>query len=514
MPAACEFNRRGVTLLVVGDVTLQFGYRAMLPWTAFLDRPGEVLTKSDLIDAAWQGAAVEEGNLSVQIAALRKLLGQSPEGGDWITTVPRVGYRFARTLHPDESDAPGEEEGTHRRRPSIAVMPFANVSGERDQDYFADGITEDIITALGSFRWFFVIARNSSFAYKNSPIDPKRIAGELGVRYLLEGSVRKSGESVRISARLVEAATSAQIWAERYDLAVAEVFAIQDEIAERVAGAIEPELLRTESSPASARHTGNMTAWDLVRQGTWRFHQVTQPTHVEARELFREACRLDPRLPEAHIWRARVNVGLVAYGWSDDLTADRQEALEAALRAIYLDAKNPYAHFAFANACNFSSRLEQAILAAERAIELSPSFALGHFSLGLAHLFSGRASEAITPFRRGLRLSPYDPQNPVWSNFLAVAQFFAGDAKGALVTSAHALGTRPDWRPIIETVACCYAATGKWDDARRCVRQMTGLPTLPYAALAPLWERSPPWRGQFDDLLRKAGWTEEPAADL
>ena len=491
------------------------GYRAMLLLTAFLDRPGEVLTKSDLIDAAWQGAAVEEGNLSVQIAALRKLLGQSPEGGEWITTVPRVGYRFARTLHPEEGDdAPGEEEGAHPRRPSIAVMPFANVSGEREQDYFADGITEDIITALGSFRWFFVIARNSSFAYKNSPIDPKQIAGELGVRYLLEGSVRKSGESVRISARLVDAATSAQIWAERYDLAVAEVFAIQDEIAERVAGAIEPELLKTESNPASARHTGNMTAWDLVRRGTWRFHQVTRPTHVEARELFREACRLDPRLPEAHIWRARVNVGLVAYGWSDDPTADRQEALEAALRAIYLDAKNPYAHYAFANACNFSSRLEQAILAAERAIELSPSFALGHFSLGIAHLFSGRASEAITPFRRGLRLSPYDPQNPVWSNFLAVAQLFAGDAEGALLTAARALGTRPDWRPIVETVACCYAATGKWDEARRCVRQMSELPALPFAALAPLWERNPQWRVQVDDLLRKAGWTEKPAADL
>jgi TolB-like protein len=480
------------------------GYRAMRLLTAFLDRPGEVLTKSDLIDAAWEGAAVEEGNLTVQIAALRKLLGQSPEGGDWITTIPRVGYRFAASQPPDESGAGRDEEGAHPRRPSIAVMPFANVSGEPDQDYFADGITEDIITALGSYRWFFVIARNSSFAYKNSSIDPKKIAGELGVSYLLEGSVRKSGESARISARLVDAATSAQIWAQRYDLAVAEVFAIQDEIAERVAGAIEPELLKTESNPASATHTGNMTAWDLVRQGTWRFHQVTRPTHVEARELFRKACGIDPRLTEAHIWRARVNVGLVAYGWSDDLGADRQEALDAALRAIYLDPKNPYAHFAFANACNFSNRLEQAVLAAERAVELSPSFALGHFSLGIAHLFSGRPAEALTPLRRGLRLNPYDPQSPAWSNFLAVAEFFAGDAKGALATSAHALGTRPDWRPIVETVACCYAATGRWDEARRCVRQMTGLAALPYAALGPLWERNPHWRNHFDDLLRKA----------
>jgi TolB-like protein len=483
-------------------------FRAMLLLTAFLDRPGEVLTKSDLIDAAWQGAAVEEGNLSVQIAALRKLLGQSPEGGDWITTVPRVGYRFARTPHPDEGgDAPGEENDADRRRPSIAVMPFANLSGESEQDYFADGITEDIITALGSYRWFIVIARNSSFTYKNSPIDPKQIASELGVRYLLEGSVRKSGESVRISARLVDAATSAQLWAERYDLAVAEVFAIQDEIAERVVGAIEPELVKTEAKLAPARHTGNMTAWDLVRQGTWRFHQVTRPTHVEARELFREACRLDPRLPEAHIWRARLCVGLIAYGWSDDPAADRQEGLEAALRAIYLDEKNPYAHYAFATLNAFSNGLEQAILASERAIELSPSFALGYFSLGIAHLFSGRGSEAIAPLRRGLKLSPHDPQNPVWSNFLALAQLFAGDPEGALQTSTRALGTRPDWRPIIETVACCYAATGKWEDARRCVRQMGELQRLPYGVLAPLWEKNPQWREQVEDLLRKAGWT-------
>ncbi len=513
-PEAGALSRNGEPVAV--------GYRAMLLLTALLDRPGEVLTKSDLIDAAWQGAAVEEGNLSVQIAALRKLLGQAPEGGGWITTVPRVGYRFAPPLHPGEGgDAADEEEAADPRRPGIAVMPFANLSGERHKDYFADGVTEDIITVLGSYRWFFVIARNSSFAYKNRPIDPKQIASELSVRYLLEGSVRKSGESVRISARLVDAATSAQIWAERYDLAVADVFAIQDEIAERVAGAIEPELLKTESSPASARHTGNMTAWDLVRQGTWRFHQVTRPTHIEARQRFREACRLDPQLPEAHIWRARANVGLVAYGWSDDLTADQQEALEAALRAIYLDPKNPYAHYAFAITCNFSNRLEQAILASERAIELSPSFALAHFSLGIARLVSGRSSEAIAPFLRGLKLSPYDPQNPVWSNLLALAQFFAGDPESALLTSALAVGTRPNWRPVVETVACCYAATGKWDEARRCVREMTGLPALPDAALAPLWAGlapfwagNPHWRDQFDDLLRKAGWTKEPAADL
>ena len=413
-PEAGTLLRRGVPVPVP--------YRALLLLTAFLNRPGEVLTKSDLIDAAWQGAVVEEGNLAVQVAALRKLLGQSPEGGEWITTVPRVGYRFARMSASDtekqdrNGDARDNEEAAFGRRPSVAVLPFANVGGEKEQEYFADGITEDIITALGRFRWFFVIARNSSFVYKDKAIDPKQIARELGVQYLLEGSVRKSGQAVRISARLVDATTGAQIWAERYDLAMTEVFAIQDEIAERVVGEIEPELLKTESNLAAARHTGNMTAWDLVRQGVWRFHQVTRSTHLQARELFREACRLDPQLPEAHIWRARVSNGVISYGWSDDPSADLKEALEAALRAIYLDEKNPYAHYALAMASVFSNA-EQAILPAEKAIELSPGFALGHFALGFAQLCQ-RAG-----FRRDRAVSARTETQPARSAEPCLVQF-------------------------------------------------------------------------------------------
>jgi pentatricopeptide repeat protein len=324
--------------------------------------------------------------------------------------------------------------------------------------------------------------------------------------------VRKSGQAVRISARLVDATTGAQIWAERYDLAMTEVFAIQDEIAERVVGEIEPELLKTESNLAAARHTGNMTAWDLVRQGIWRFHQVTRPTHLQARELFREACRLDPQLPEAHIWRARVSNGVISYGWSDDPSADLQEALQAALRAIYLDEKNPYAHYALAMALIFSNA-EQAMLPAEKVIELSPGFALGHFALGLAQLSSGRPSDAIGPFQRGLKLSPHDPQNLAWFNLLATAQLFAGDPESALLTAARALAARPDWRPTLETMACCYAATGKWDDARRCVQEMAELKGPSSDNLAALRRRIPQWRDQMSDLLRKAGWTEQSVVD-
>jgi TolB-like protein len=390
------------------------------------------------------------------------------------------------------------------------VLPFTNVSGETSQEYLADGITEDIITALARFRWFLVIARNSSFTYKGKPIDAKRVAKELGVGYLLEGSVRKSGKQCRISAQLVDATTGGHIWAERYDLEMKDVFAIQDEIAERVAGAIEPELLKTESVAAAARHTGNMTAWDLVRQGTWHFHHVTRPTHRQARELFREACRLDPGLPEAHIWRARVCAGLIAYGWSDDVAGDRQEGMKAALHAIHLDGKNPYAHYALAIISAYSDALEQAIRAAENAIELSPSFALGHLVLGMVQLFSGKAPEAIAPLERGLTLSPHDPQNPVWLNLLALAQFFAGQVESALKTTSRALKVRPDWRPIMETKVCCYGVLDRWDDAHRSSREMTHLQTPAGDALTPLRDRNPHWRDRMRDLLAKAAGEEVP----
>jgi TolB-like protein len=465
------------------------------------------MTKIELMQAAWGDAAVEESNLSVQIAALRKQLGPTLDGGEWIATTPRVGYRFVGLpgVAPAENSGASETTLAERQdRPSIAVLPFANLGGEKEQEYLADGITEDIITALTRFRWFFVIARNSSFAYKGRSLDAKRVAQELGVRYLLEGSVRKSNDRVRISAQLVDAVSANQIWAERYDLALTEVFAVQDEIAERVAGAIEPELLKTEGAQAVARHTGNMTAWDLVRRGTWHFHQVTRENHLKARELFRKACKLDSELPEAHIWLARVSAGLVFYGWSENPVTDLQEGAEAALRAIHLDERNPYAHYALAIVSVFSERFEQSISAARKAIGISPSFALGHLVLGLALLFNGHASEAVAPLESGLRLSPYDPQNFVWFNMLALARIFSGRAEAGLEAAARALQVRPNWWTSLEVIVCCYAALDKWDEARRYADELARLPKQPRDVLAPLKAHNPSWNEQMSGALRKA----------
>src|SRR5215831_18022107 len=364
-------DRRRGRLLREGQ-PLAVSSKGLLLLEALLGAPGRVLTKAELMRAAWGETAIEESNLSVQIAALRKQLGPTADGGDWITTIPRVGYRFVGlpAKEPIESIAESKASPTEREhRPSIAVLPFANLSGDKEQEYLADGITEDIITALTRFRWLFVIARNSSFVYKHKLLDAKQIAQELGVEYLIEGSVRKSGQKMRISAQLIDARSGKHIWAERYDLELNDVFAIQDEIAERVAGAIEPELLKTEGAQAAARHTGNITAWDLVRRGTWHFHQVTRDNHLKARELFRQACKLDPELPEAHLWLGRVSAGVVPYGWSDNPVADLQEGMEAALRAVQLDERNPYTNYALAIVSVYSDQLEQSISAARKAIE-------------------------------------------------------------------------------------------------------------------------------------------------
>ena len=238
-------NAEAGTLLREGE-PVPVGYRGFLLLSAFLDRPGKVLTKSDLIDAAWQGAIVEETNLSVQIASLRKHLGHAPEGGDWIATVPRVGYRFVGPVDclpdgPDRDTSPSNIREP-QSGPSIAVLPFVNLSDDREQEYFADGMVEEIITALSRMRWLFVIARNSSFTYKGRAVDVKQVGRELGVRYVLEGSVRKDGNKVRITGQLIDTSTGAHLWADRFDGELANIFDLQDQVTASVVGAIAPKL--------------------------------------------------------------------------------------------------------------------------------------------------------------------------------------------------------------------------------------------------------------------------------
>lgn len=479
---------------------LAVGQRGLRILQALLAAGGETVSKAELMAAAWPGLVVEDSNLTVQIAALRKLLGSAPGAAEWILTVPRAGYRISEVAAVEDVKLAAIEHASVEvgGRPGIAVLPFTHLGDNPAQEYLADGVAEALITALTRFRWFSVVGRGASQVYKLRAVDSRVAAGELGVRYLVEGSVRKEGARLRIGAQLVDAHSGRCLWADQYELDDVGLFEVQDTIAQQVAGAIEPELLKNIGSPGGARRGRSVSSWDLVARGAWLFHHVTQPTHLKARELFRQARQLDPELTEAHLWLGRVNAGLVAYGWTDEPAHDLREGQAAALQAAALDERNPYAHYALAIVSNYADEFDVASRSAEKAIELNPSFALGHLVHGMAGLYAGRAADAVQSLERGLRLNRFDPQNFVWSNILALAYLFGGDAERALKFATISLQVRPTWRPAMRTASAACAALGRDEQAAQWARQWAGTPALSADALGPLWRCNPAWTQRME----------------
>jgi adenylate cyclase len=294
-------------------------------------------------------------------------------------------------------------------KPSIAVLPFANMSGDPEQEYFADGMTEDIITALSRVRWFFVIARNSSFSYKGQSPDIRDVAADLGVRYVLEGGVRKAGSRVRITAQLIDGATGNHIWAERYDRDLDDIFAVQDEITETISGALEPELGRAERRRAKELSSGNVDAWALLQRGMAHMHLRTKQGLEEAQHLFDRALTIEPDLVPALAGVAEACFMQIVEGYLSDEDAQRERALDFARRAVQLDPQDAHARYALARIHTIANDHRKAIPELEQAIQLNPSFAWAHYALGMAYGTTGRPEEAIHQIEQALRLSPNDP---------------------------------------------------------------------------------------------------------
>ena len=391
----------------------------------------------------------------------------------------------------------------HNDKPSIAVLPFSNLSGDPAQDYLAEGVADDILTALAQSRWLFVMARSSSFAFKGRAIETDQVARRLGVRYILTGSVRRSGDHVRISAQLTDAETGGSLWAERYDRDVTDVLTLQDEIAEAVAGAIEPELLKTESQRGAARPQ-SMEAWDLVRRGMWEFHKIKPEGHRLARELFLKAIEADPNSADGYIWLARAEAGLAAYGWTDHSEAIRQAGMVAGLKAVQLDARNPYAHYAVAISHIFAGEIDVGLRAARQVVTLSPSFALGYLVLGAAYLHAGEPEKAIEPLEHGLRLSPYDPQNFTWLLFLALAYLFSRNPERGRAAAQRSLSLRPGWVAALKVEVMCWVALG---DLRRAGSVALSIPAssdAPDSLSRIMAKLDPAWTEQIETAVRRA----------
>ena len=373
-------------------------------------------------------------------------------------------------------------------KPSIAVLPFVNMSGDAEQEYFADGITEDLITLLSQIRWFFVIARNSSFAYKGKSPDIRAVARELGVAYVLEGSVRKAGSRVRVTAQLIDGASGNHVWAQRYDRDLEDIFAVQDEITATLVGAIEPELGKAERERARAKRPDDLRAWELYQRGLWHTYRRTREDLAEAQLLFRRAIAIDPGLARAYAAAEEAFFFQHVGGYVDGADAANTAALQYAETAVRIDGQDAFNRYALGRALTLLRRHDAAILELDKAIELEPSFAQAHYALGMALGTGGRPQEALPHIELAMRLSP---QDPYFGQFLvrrAEAYLFLGRLEEAVELAERSLHEPNIQWSRWAILAAAQAHLGRLEDARRSIEALHALrPDIDLAFTRDYW---------------------------
>jgi TolB-like protein len=443
-----------------------------------IENRDRVVSKDDLFASVWQGRIVSESTLTSRINAARKAIGDSGEQQSLIRTVARKGLRFVGALHDGVKPAPVIAAADPVRpiflqtdRPALAVLPFTNMSGDAEQEYFSDGISEDIITALSKLRWFFVIARNSSFIYKGKSVHLKQIADELGVGYVVEGSVRKAGDRVRITAQLNNVATGGNIWAERYDRSLADVFAVQDEITEAIVAAIEPQLYAAENFRAQRKPPDSLDAWDLVMRALSHYWRVTRQDNVVAQALLEKAIAIDPGYGQAFGVLATSHMFCAHMGWADKATVT-PIAEAAAFAAIRADGEDSWAHFALGCVHLFARRMEDSLAEFELALRLNPNFAVAQGYYGLALSYCGRWQDGALAASRALRLSPRDPLLAVYRGIAAYAEFVGGNYDEAARLARQSLRERADFVGAHRVLTAAAAMAGQGEVAADALREL------------------------------------------
>jgi TolB-like protein len=470
-----------------------------------------VVSKDDLIASVWAGRNVSDSTLSSRINAARRAIGDNGGEQKLIRTIPRRGVRFVGdvSIAPVQSEtAPVAAQRTSSMRsdrPSVAVLPFLNVSGEPNQDYFADGISEDIITALSKVRWFFVIARNSSFIYKGQPVNTKKIGAELGVDYLIEGSVRKSGDRVRITAQLNDTAIGNQLWSERYDRQLAGVFDVQDEITEAVVAAIEPQIYAAENFRARRKPPENLDAWGLVMRALSHYWSVTREDNLQAQALLEQAIAIDANYAQALAVLAVSHTFGAHMGWEDVPTAV-SIAKRTGLAAVQADSEDPWAHLGLATAHVYMRRFEDSLAEFELALRLNPNFALaqGYYGLGLSYV--GRWQEGADAARHALHLSPRDPFSAIYNGVAAYAEFVGRNYDEAMRFAREAIRQRPDFVSAYRLLAAAAAMTGDDDLAKAMIQEVRRVqPDISLAWMAQQMPVNEAQRAHYIEALCRAG---------
>ena len=483
------------------------GQRALTLLEVMVRADGEVVTKAEILEKVWSGVTVEEGNITVQIAALRKELGTRPSGEEWIVTVPRIGYRLLRDApNPAHARANGD---TDSGKPTVAVLPFVNLSGDASRDYFADGIVEDLITALSRFKSFSVVSRYSSFAYKGRSADVRVVARELSVRYLLEGSVRLSIERVRVTVQLVDAESGTHIWATSYDGELGQIFEFQDRITESVIGFAEPQIRRAEIERARRRWPANPQAYDHLLRALPYFYSRHPNDYSIALEHLERAIILQPDYAQALAYASwsLARRGTVA------LEAMSQEAAARCL-ALARDAKSvgnddPVVLAICAHSLIVAGRMHvEGLAAVDRALGANPNNVVVLQLAAICNMLVGDAQKAESCASRALTLCPGAPEAAECLAIVGFSRFVRRDYAGAIAPLEKARATLMDWPPNHWMLAAAYAHNGQFDDGERLLQRSRELaPNLSLAAIQTVVDRADGRLSVLRDGLTTLGLT-------
>jgi len=455
-----------------------------------LQNRASVVSKDGLLDAVWGKRIVSESTLTSHINAARKAIGDSGAEQRLIRTIARRGFRFVGEVEqmafeqalvvsstpPQLQSSAPEPRLSLPDKPSIAALPFVNLSGDAEQEYFADGVVEDIIAALSRIGWLFVIARNSSFTYKGRVTDVKQVGRELGVRYVLEGSVRKSANRVRITGQLIDAETGTHLWADRFEGRLDDVFDLQDQLATSVVGAISPQLERAEIDRAKRKPAMDLDAYDYYLRGMTNLHQGTRETIAEALRLFLIAIERDQEFASAYAMAAWCHFWRGVNGWMTDRENDRVEGMRLARRAVSLGRDDAVALTRGGHAlAHMSGDLESGIALLDRALLLNPNLAAAWFLGGFLRVWRGESDAAITFFERAMRLSPLDPELYRMQGGLAAAHLFAGRYDIASSWAEKAFRDLPSFLMVVGIAAASHALARREDEAGIAMQHLRSL---------------------------------------
>ncbi|MET4038029.1 TolB-like protein/Flp pilus assembly protein TadD [Bradyrhizobium sp. JR7.2] len=436
-----------------------------------------VVSKDDLIKAIWDGRIVSDAALTTRVNVARSAIGDSGEEQRLIKTLPRKGFRFVgpvreaqRPLSVAVTEIPAEQPKPVLPlpdKPSLAVLPFTNLSSDPEQEYFADGMVEDIITGLSRSKSLFVIARHSTFTYKGKAVDIKQVGRELGVRYVLEGSVRKAGNRVRITGQLIYATTGAHLWADRFDSQLEDIFDLQDQVTSCVIGAIFPQLERAEIERAKRKPTGSLEAYDYYLRALSSFYQFTREQNIEAVRLSQAANVIDPEFAAAYALDAYSYLQRKFFGWRSDAAQECVEARRLVMRAIELDKDDPTVLARTGQVISeLLGEVEEGAALLSRAINLDPNLVIARYSRGGEHLMLGELDAALEQYEIAVRLSPLDPLIFFAQTGIAYAHFMAGRYDDGSSWARSAVLQRPNYVNAQFILAACLSMSGRVEEAR------------------------------------------------